>query len=341
MPEMKPPRSPWLPHALNAASTTLAVAACAVFATGLPAHSQTAEAWPSKPIRMVVGYPAGSSPDMQARLLAEPLGKALGQPVVVENRPGASGNIGAETIAKATDGHTIGVVGNGPLTSSQYLYSKLPYDANTDFAPLALIGAAPLVWVTAKSTPERTVVSYLQQLRTEGDKHNYGSIGPGSGGHLGMELLKQALGIAPLHVPYNGGPAIINAILGGHVGMSLLPASTVSPLVQSGKLEAIAVTSAQRSPLAPTLPGLEDIGVKGVNIEVWNAVMAPAKMPAVAQNRLATELANILTSRDIRQKLLVQGWRVDDPSAKALRERIRKDAASYKDIIAKNHIRID
>ncbi len=307
----------------------------------LPAFSQSGEAWPTKPIRMVVGYPAGSSPDMQARLLAEPLAQALGQPVVVENRPGASGNIGADLIAKSTDSHTIGVVGNGPLTSSPFLYAKLPYDPAKDFAPLALIGAAPLVWVTAKTTTPRTPASYIQQLRLEGDKHTYGSIGPGSGGHLGMELLKQALGIKPLHVPFNGGPAILNAIMGGHVGMTLLPASTVSPLVQSGKLDAIAVTSAKRSPLAPTLPALEDIGVKGVNIEVWNAVVAPARLSAAAQTRLGTELGKILASREIRQKLLVQGWRVDDPSAKALRERIQKDTATYKDIIARNNIRID
>lgn len=307
----------------------------------LPAFSQLAEAWPTKPVRMVVGYPAGSSPDMQARLLAEPLSQALGQPVVIENRPGASGNIGAEIISKATDGHTIGVVGNGPLTSSQFLYAKVPYDVAKDFAPLALIGAAPLVWVTAKSGTPRDAASYIQQLRAEGDKHTYGSIGPGSGGHLGMELLKQALGIKPLHVPFNGGPAILNAIMGGHILMSLLPASTVTPLLQSGKLDAIAATSAKRSPLAPNLPSLEDIGVKGVNIEVWNAVVAPARLSPAAQTRLSSELGKILVSREIRQKLLVQGWRVDDPSAKALRERIQKDTATYKDIIVRNNIRID
>lgn len=307
----------------------------------LPAFSQSTETWPSKPIRMVVGYPAGSSPDMQARLIAEPLAQALGQAVVVENRPGASGNIGAEIISKATDEHTIGVVGNGPLTSSQFLYAKVPYDAAKDFAPLALIGAAPLVWVTARSSTPRDATSHIQQLRTEGEKLTYGSIGPGSGGHLGMELLKQSLRIKPMHVPFNGGPAILNAIMGGHIQMSLLPASTVAPLVQSGKLEAVAVTSAKRTPLAPTLPSLEDIGVQGVNIEVWNAVVAPSRLSPAAQNRLSGELGKILSSREIRQKLLVQGWRADDPSAKALRERILKDTATYKDIIVRNNIRID
>ncbi|MDT4851813.1 hypothetical protein FQZ97_860140 [compost metagenome] len=278
---------------------------------------------------------------MQARLIADPLSRALGQPVVVENRPGASGNIGADLLARADDGHTIGVIGNGPLTSSKYLYTKLPYDPATAFAPIALIGAAPLVWVTNKAGAERPIAEVLKQMRADGDKLSYGSIGPGSGGHLGMELLKQAVGINPLHVPFNGGPPIINAILGGHIQMSLLPASTVNPLVQAGKLEAVAVTSARRSPLAPTLPSMEDIGAQGVNIEVWNAVMAPSSMPAAHQALLSSELGKILNQREMRQKLFQKGWRVDDPSPKSLSARIAQDTATYRDLIARNKIRID
>jgi tripartite-type tricarboxylate transporter receptor subunit TctC len=306
---------------------------------GLTAHAN--DGWPSKTIRIIVGYPAGSSPDVQARLVAEPLSRALGQSVVVENKPGASGNIGADAIAKAEDGHTIGVIGNGPLTSSKFLYAKLPYDPSTDFAPIALIGTAPLVWVTAKPAADRSVASFISQLRADGDKQAYGSVGAGSGGHLGMELLKQALGVAPIHVPFNGGPAILNAILGGQVQMTLLPASTVSPLVQSGKLEAVAVSSAKRTPLAPTLPSMEEIGAKGVNIEVWNAVMAPARMPVAHQAKLSQELEKILSSREIRQKLFLQGWKVDDASAKGLAARIQQDTKTYQDIIVRNKIKID
>ena len=311
--------------------------ALALFAAGVSLSTSAADAWPTKPIRIIVGYPAGSSPDVQARLIAEPLARALGQSVVVENKPGASSNIGADAIAKAEDGHTIGVIGNGPLTSSKFLYAKLPYDPTTDFAPIALIGTAPLVWVTAKPAAERSVASFISQLKAHGDKQAYGSVGPGSG----MELLKQALGIGPIHVPFNGGPPILNAIIGGQVQMTLLPASTVSPLVQAGKLEAVAVTSAKRTPLAPTLPSMEEIGAKGVNIEVWNAVMAPARMPAAHQARLSQELEKILSSREIRQKLFLQGWKVDDASAKGLAARIQQDTKTYRDIIARNKIKID
>ncbi len=304
--------------------------------------AQTAATWPAKPIRMVVGYPSGSSPDVQARLLAEPLSRALGQPVVVENKPGAGGNIGADLIAKADDGHTIGVVGNGPLTSSKHLYAKLPYDPVKDLAPVALIGSAPLVWVAARpASGPMSAAQYVAHARAEGDRLAYGSIGPGSGGHLGMELLKLRLGIQPLHVPFSGGPPILNAIMGGQVQMTLLPASTVMPLVQAGKLEAIAVTSAKRSPLAPTLPGMEELGAQDVNIEVWNAVMAPAKMSAPHLARLRSELERIIGSREMRQKLFLQGWRVDEVGARALAQRIAQDTAVYGDVIARNKIRID
>ena len=315
------------------------VLAMALAWTGLAAQAN--DGWPSKPIRIIVGYPAGSSPDVQARLIAEPLARALGQSVVVENKPGASSNIAADAIAKAEDGHTVGVLGNGPLTSSKFLYAKLPYDPSTDFAPIALIGTAPLVWVSAKPAAERSVASFISQLKADGDKQAYGSVGAGSGGHLGMELLKQALGIGPIHVPFNGGPAILNAILGGQVQMTLLPASTVSPLVQAGKLEAVAVSSAKRTPLAPTLPSMEEIGAKGINIEVWNAVMAPARMPAAHQARLSQALEKILNSREIRQKLFLQGWKVDDASAKGLAARIQQDTKTYQDIIVRNKIRIE
>lgn len=307
----------------------------------LAASAQAPAPWPTKALRIVVGYPAGSSPDVQARLLAEPLARALGQPVVVENKPGASGNIGADITAKADDGHTIGVIGNGPLTSSKFLYARLPYDPLKDLAPIALIGTAPLVWVAPKSAVTGSVSDYVKQVRASGDTLAYGSIGAGSGGHLGMELVKEQLGIKPLHVPFNGGPPILNAMMGGQVHMTLLPAVTVTPLVQAGKLAAVAVTSAKRSPLAPDLPSMQEIGASGVNIEVWNAFMAPAKMPAAHQARLSSELGKILGSREIRQKLFLQGWKAEDSSPAALAQRIKSDTAIYGDLIAKKGIKLE
>jgi len=329
--------------AINALSKVIGLSSLAIASALMPdtGSAQGAGRWPTQAVRIIVGFAPGSSPDVQARMLAPPLSAALGQPVVVENKPGAAANIGADAVAKAGDGHTIGIIGNGPLTSSQFLFSHLPYDPAKDFAPLALVGAAPLVWVTAKGPAGSTAQQFIAQARAQGDKLAYGSVGAGSATHLAVELLRQAVKINPIHVPFNGGPPVLNALMAGQVQMALLPGSTVMPLVQAGKIDAIAVSSARRSPLAPTLPAMEDLGIKGVNIEVWNAIMAPASMPAAHQARLSTELQRILGSREIRQSLLVQGWRVDDPSPKALAERIKADRALYQEVIARNGIQLN
>jgi len=307
----------------------------------LAAGAQAPPAWPTKAVRIIVGFPSGSSPDVLARMLIEPLSKALGQPVIVENKPGAGGTIGADITAKADDGHTIGVIGNGPLTSAKFLFAKLPYDPLKDLAPIALIGAAPLIWVAPKQAVTGSVDDYIKQVRASGDKLAYGSVGPGSGGHLGMELIKEQLKLNPLHVPFSGGPPILNAIVGGQIQMTLLPASTVTPLVQAGRLAAVAVTTAKRSPLAPALPSMQEIGAKGIDIEVWNAVMAPAKMPPPHQARLSSELGKILGSREMRLKLILLGWKAEDNSPAALAQRIKSDTATYGELIAKKGIKLD
>jgi tripartite-type tricarboxylate transporter receptor subunit TctC len=318
--------------ALCAGLAIIALTASATFAQ---------DKWPSRPIRLICGYPAASSPDLQARLIAEPLSKALGQPVVVENKPGAGGNIGADLLAKATDDHTIAIIGNGPLTSAPFLYSKLPYDPMKDFAPIVLVGTAPLVWVAQKSEVKGSIADYIKATRAAGDKLNYGSIGAGSGGHLAMELINEALGLRPVHVPFPGGPQILNAMLAGEIQITLLPPSTVAPHVQSGKLAAVAVTSSQRSALAPDVASMSEIGAKGVNIEVWNAIMAPAKMPAAHQAKLNAEIAKILNDKQVREKLLQLGWKVEDTSIMAAAERIKSDTTLYGRLIKAKGYKLD
>ncbi|MBK7474347.1 MAG: tripartite tricarboxylate transporter substrate binding protein [Betaproteobacteria bacterium] len=319
----------------------IAAALAALTLQPLGAFAQSGAAWPARPLRLIAGYPAGSSPDVQARLVAEHLTKALGVAVVVENKPGAGGNIGADLIAKADDGHTIGIIGNGPLTSAKFLYTKLPYDPAKDFAPIVLVGSAPLVWVAPKAAVTGSVADYIKAVKAAGNKVNYGSIGAGSGGHLGMELINEKLGLQAVHIPFAGGPAILNGMLGGEIQITLLPGSTVAPLVQSGKLAAIAVTSSARSPLTPDLPSMTEIGAQGINIEVWNAIMAPAKMPAEHQAKLNAELAKILQGKEVKEKLLTLGWKVEDTSAKALADRIRSDTALYGALISAKGYKLD
>ena len=313
--------------------------AAAALPLSLSAHAADA-AWPGKPLRFVVGYPAGSSPDMQARMIATPLAQVLGQPVVVDNKPGASGNIGADQVARATDDHSFGIIGNGPLTSSQALYSKLPYDPSKDFAPLALVGVSPLAWVVPASTGA-SANQALAELRKKGKAASYGSTGLGSGGHLGMELLKDALHFEALHVPFTGAPGVTTALLGGQLDCALLPISSVLPLVQSGKLAAVAVTSAQRTSLMPETPSMREIGAKDVNIEVWNALMAPAGMHAKVQQQLSAALVKILSGADIKEQLLRQAWTLDDPSPAKLQQRIAADRKMYNELIARKKLQLE
>ena len=179
-----------------------------------PAGGVWAQAWPSKPLRIVVGFPGGSTPDMAARVLADVLAKAYGQTVVVDNRPGASGNIAADQVAKASDDHTLGVVINGNLTSARLLNPKLPFDPARDFSLLSLLASAPLVLLGAANEPAGS--AFFTAARQAGARWNYGSVGIGSVGHLGMELIKSRVpGFDAVHVPYNGNPAVLTALIGG------------------------------------------------------------------------------------------------------------------------------
>ena len=299
---------------------------------------QTA-AWPTKPVKILVGFPGGSTPDMAARTLAEPLSKALGQPVIVENRPGASGNIAADLVAKATDDHTLAVLINGNLTSAKLLYSKLPYDPAKDFTPISLLTTAPLVLVTTPDQPSGE--AFFAAARNGADKWNYGSVGNGSVGHLGMEHLKSKVGsMGGVHVPYAGNPQVVTAMLGGQVNMALIPPGVAMPQVRAGKLKAIGLTSG-RSALVPELPSLTEAGLRGFNLEVWTALVGPANLSPAAKAKLAAEVSQIIRAADTRQKLFNQGWQAVGTSAEGLQSRIKDETAIMGGIIAMRGIKIE
>lgn len=243
--------------------------------------------WPTKPVRILVGFPGGSSPDLTARALAEPLSRALGQPVIVDNRAGAGGNIAADLVAKATDAHTIGLMINGNLTIARLLNPKAPYDPARDLAPVSLLGTAPLVLAAAQGVPARSAQEFFAAARAAGGQWNYGTPGVGTVAHIGTELLKARSGIAPVHVPYPGNPQVITAMVSGQLQMALLPPALAMAQVRAGKLQAVGVTSTGRSPLVPELPSLAEAGVPGFQLEIWNAVAAPASMPRPIVARLS------------------------------------------------------
>lgn len=319
-----------LNHARRTLATALALA-CAVPAV------LAQPAWPSRPLKMVVGFPAGSSPDLTARLLAEPLSQALGQPVVVENRPGAGGNIAADAVARATDDHTLGLMINGNLTIAKILNPATPYDPLKDLQPVSLLAVSPLVLAVPAGTAA-SGKAFFDEARAQGDKLNYGTPGIGTVAHLGMELLKAKAGIAPVHVPYPGNPQVITAMIGGQVQMALLPPGLAMAQVRGCKLKAIGVTSAGRSSVAPELPSLAEAGVQGLQLEIWNAVAAPNSLPRARVQQLATLLAEIVRRPDIRQKILNQGWQVAGTSPEGLAKRIAADTAAMAEVIRRNNI---
>jgi tripartite-type tricarboxylate transporter receptor subunit TctC len=302
------------------------------------AQAQTA-AWPSKPVKIMVGFPGGSTPDVAARVLAEALAKIWGQPVVVDNRPGASGNVAADAVAKASDDHTLGVVINGNLTTAKMLNPKLAFDPAKDFALISLLATAPLVLVTPADQPQGA--AWVTAARAAGDKWSYGSVGIGSVGHLGMEVVKAAIGnTAAVHVPYNGNPAVVTALLGGQVQMALVPPGIALPQAKAGKLNAVGLAG-PRSALAPEVPPLADAGVRMGALEVWTALVGPAGLSKAALERLAKDVPAMLKDAEVRQKMLAGGWDPQGSSSEGLAARVKDEARLLGEIITTRGIKLE
>ena len=333
-------------HRRTLTVATLLVAAYAL-STGAAAQSGTksAVAWPSKPLRIIVGFPGGSSPDLTARAFAEPLSKALGQPVIVENKVGAAGNIAADYVAKATDDHTIGLMINGNMTIAKLLNPKLPYDPLKDLQPISLIGYSPLVLTAPVQSPalanNASAADFLAAARSGGDKWNYGTPGVGTVGHLGMELFKAKTGIKAVHVPYPGYPQVATAMMAGDLQLSLLPPGLANVQIKAGKLKAIGITSSVRSSLVPELASLSEAGVKDFNLEIWNGVAAPNSLPKAAATKLSTLFSEIARTPEMRQKLFQQGWTVAGTAAEGLANRVKSDTALLGGIIASQGIKVE
>jgi tripartite-type tricarboxylate transporter receptor subunit TctC len=317
------------PSPLRRAALVLALAAACSPALAQSTAAPLAPAtpgWPSKPVKLVVGFPGGSSPDLVARTLAEPLAKALGQPVIVENKVGAGGNIAADAVAKATDDHTLGVMINGNLTIARLINPKINYDPLKDLAPISLIATAPLALAAPANAPGTTAQEFFAAARASGDRWSYGTPGVGTVAHIGMELLKAKVGINPVHVPYPGNPQVINAIIGGQIQLALLPPAMAAAQARAGKLRVLGVTSSGRSTLVPEYPSLAEAGVKDFNLEIWNAVAAPRTLPKPVVARLSALFSDIARSPEVRDKLFQQGWQVTGTTAEGLAKRIQTDA---------------
>jgi len=286
-------------QALRILATSVAAAACPGLAR--------ADNWPSRPIRMVVPFPAGSSPDLIARIVTEKLATVLGQPVVVENRPGAGGNIGTGLVAKAApDGYSLLFTINGPLVTAPSLYRNLSYDPMKQLAPVTLVATSPNVLVVDARLPAHTLKEFVALAKSKPGALNYGSVGNGSASHLAMEQLKAMAGIDLQHVPYPGFPQITTAIVGGQVQAGFMVPAIAMPMVNAGKLRLLAVTTSGRTGLLPSVPTVAEAGYPGFEAISWQAILAPAGTPAPIIDRLYRELVKIIGSEDVRDKMRAQ-----------------------------------
>jgi len=312
---------------------TLVQATLAGAATlALPAFAQ--QPWPSRPIKLVVPFPAGSSPDIIARLIADPLGAALKETVVVDNKPGAGGNVGTGTVAHAEpDGYTFLFTIQGPLVTAPLLSKNLGYDPAKDLAPVTLVATSPNVLVVDPKLGANTVADFVRIAKARPGQLNYGSVGNGSAAHLAMELFKARAGIDLVHVPYQGFPQIVNAILAGQVQAGFMVPGIAIGQIRAGKLKALGVTTLVRSASLPEMPSLVEQGYPDFEAISWQAVLAPAATPKPIVERVANELIRIIKSNDVRAKMLGQYFSAAGTAPEALAGLMKTERARWAKVI--------
>jgi tripartite-type tricarboxylate transporter receptor subunit TctC len=300
-----------------------------------------AQDWPSKTVRIVVPFGPGSTPDMVARLIADRMQSKLGQSFVVENKPGASGNLGTDAVAKAdADGATIGISIGGPLAINTLLFSKLPYDPGKDLAPVTQLITQPSALAVNAGLRVDSVAELVALLEREPGRHNFGSIGNGSLSHLAMEAIALKSGTKMVHVPYPGSPQAITAVLRGDVQMACLPAISVTPHVASGKVKILAVSTARRSTLLPDVPTLKESGID-VEADAWMGLIAPARTPDAVITKMHREVVEAIKTPEAHDKLALQLMEPVGNSPAEFRALIAREIARWSPVIRALDLRIN
>jgi tripartite-type tricarboxylate transporter receptor subunit TctC len=310
-------------HLIRALALSAAMASCTAMA----------QAWPSKPISLIVPFPAGGTTDVLARALAEKLTLSLGQTVIVESKPGAGATLGADYVAKAKpDGYTL-LVGAVHHTIASSVYKKLPYDFQKDLAPITQIALVPNVLVINASNPAKNVTELVAQLKAKPGAYNYGSNGNGTAQHLIGTQFENLTGTELVHIPYKGSGPLATDLLGGQVTMSF---DTVTPVLQhikAGKLRALAVTTAKRSSALPDVPTLDEAGLKGFNIGTWFGVLAPAATPKDILIRLNTETVKVIQSPEFRKRMAEIGAEPIGNSAEQMAAQIKSETEKFAKLV--------
>ncbi|MDM0033216.1 tripartite tricarboxylate transporter substrate binding protein [Variovorax sp. J22P271] len=320
----------------------LAAGVCAL--PVLPALSTAqAQAFPTKPISLIIPFPPGGPTDAMARTLAAEIKDALGQPVIVENRAGAGGNIGAEFVARApADGHTLLFGTSGPLAINSSLYRKINYDPATSFAPVIQIGYLPNILVVNPAVPAKDVRELIAYAKANPGKLSYASSGNGASSHLAGVLFNGIAGTDLQHIPYKGTGPALNDLLGGQVSMSFTDVLTALPYVKAGKLRALGIATAQRSQALPELPTLAEQGVTGYDVSVFFGIVAPAGTPPATVSKLNKAFADALATPKVRQLFASQGLEpAKDGSPQQLGRFISSETAKWKDVVKKSGAQLD
>jgi len=324
--------------------TLLALAAWTALSLGLPASAQTP--WPSRPVKIVVPAPAGSSLDLIVRAMSDKLGARWGQPVVVENKPGAGGMLGMDVAAKASDGHTLAIGFNGPVAFAPFLYRKMPYDPAKDLLPIVMTTSqANVLAVNADKVPAKSVAEFVAWAKAEGGKPggkvNYSSLGNGSSAHLTMELFLSEAGITATHIPFNGSPPAAMAVAQGEVDATFMVAPALLPHVRNNKIRLLAVSSTQRPDSLKDLPSLADAGYKNVEALAWNGLFAPAGTPEAVIARINADVNDLLKDAAIKAALDAQGLTVVGGSAADFKRVLDAEAKRWGPIISKIGVKLD
>ena len=315
---------------------------CAAVALVAVAAGAQAQSWPQRPVKVVVPYGAGSSPDILARVLNDRLSARLGQGFIVENRPGAGGNAGTDAVAKAApDGYTVLLSVNAPLVYNTILYKNLPYDPFRDFAPVSLAARNPNVCAVSPAMGVDSVKGWLDALRRHPGKYNFASTGNGSISHLGVELIKIKTRSFAVHIAYASSGQAVTAMLQGDVHFACLPAVAIMPQVKSGKLKALAITSAERSPLLPDVPTLKESGLPDIQAAPWFAYVAPAATPPAIVQRLSAELDAVLKEPDVREKLKAVYFDPIGGTPESLGRFMREEQTRWRPVIERAGLRPD
>ena len=326
----------------NRRALMLAIGAAVLAPAAAPSIAQTTSNWPNKPIRYIVPFAPGGTTDILARTIGEKLGAALGQPIVVENKPGQGGSIGAAELARAApDGYTIG---GGTISShaiNATLYDKLSYDPVTSFAPITMYATQPNVLLVHPSVPAKNLREFIELLKANPSKYAFGSAGNGTSQHISGELFKTMAGVQMQHIPYRGSGQMMPELLGGNLPVAMDNIATAVQHVNAGKLRALAVTSATRSVVAPDVPTMAESGLVGYDISSWQAVFAPAGTPAPIVERLYTEISRILKTPDMQKRLGDLGLNISDMTPAQLSALVKSDVPRLGKIVKESGAKAD